>query len=197
MTPPIPEPWRQLSTIIETSAWMMDVLATVRESGLPDAWVGAGVLRDLVWGQLYGHGFDPAGVRDIDVAFYDPARLDWERNDEATTELGRLAPGLPWEARNQAAVHTWFHHRFGGDPVAPFTSIADAVASWPETATAVTVRLGHDGTIELCAPHGLDDLLAGIWRRNPTRVSLSESHARLTRHQPRQRWPGVNVIAPD
>jgi hypothetical protein len=196
MTPPIPEPRRQLTTLIEASPWMMDVLSTVRGSGLPDAWVGAGTLRDLVWGQVCGHGFDPSGVRDIDVAFYDPARLDWERNDEATAELAQLAPGLPWVARNQAAVHTWFHQRFGGDPVAPFTSITEAVASWPETATAVAARLSHEGAIELCAPHGLDDLLAGIWRRNPTRISPSESRARLARHQPRQRWPGVNVIPP-
>ncbi|GLY99825.1 nucleotidyltransferase family protein [Actinoplanes sp. NBRC 103695] len=196
MTPPIPEPRRQLTAIIEASPWMMEVLTTVRHSGLPDAWVGAGALRDLVWGQLYGHGFNPAGVHDVDVAFWDPARLDWERNDEATAELTRFAPGLPWEARNQAAVHTWFHHRFGGNPATPFTSIAEAVASWPETATAVAARLQHVGTVELCAPHGVDDLLAGTWRRNPTRVTLSESRARLARHQPQQRWPGVQVIPP-
>ncbi|GAA2530760.1 hypothetical protein Ahu01nite_094360 [Winogradskya humida] len=175
---------------------MMQVLATVHDSGLPDAWVGAGAVRDLVWGQLYGHGFDPADVHDIDVAFYDPDRLDWDRNEHATALLAAAWPGQPWEARNQAAIHTWFHHRFGGDPVAPFASIQEAVASWPETATAVAARLDHDGTVDLCAPYGLDDLLAGIWRRNPARVTLAESRARLARHQPRQRWPGVNVITP-
>jgi hypothetical protein len=196
MTPSIPRPTEQLIALLHDSPWMMRVLATVRDSSLPDAWVGAGTIRDLVWGTLYGHGFDPATVHDIDVAFYDPTRLDWERNDQATAALERAWPGQPWEARNQAGIHTWFHHRFGGDPVAPLTSITEAVATWPETATAVAARLDHDGTIKLCAPHGLDDLLAGIWRRNPSRVSLTESRARLTRHQPQQRWPGVNVIPP-
>jgi hypothetical protein len=196
MTPSIPRPEEQLIALLQDSPWMMRVLATVRDSRLPDAWVGAGTIRDLVWGTLYGHGFDPATVHDIDVAFYDPVRLDWERNDQATTALARAWPGQPWEARNQAGIHTWFHHRFGGDPVAALASITEAVATWPETATAVAARLDHDGTIKLCAPHGLDDLLGGIWRRNPSRVSLAESRARLIRHQPQQRWPGVNVIPP-
>jgi hypothetical protein len=55
---------------------MMRVLATVRDSKLPAAWVGAGTIRDLAWERFYGHGFDPAAVHDIDVAFYDPVRLD-------------------------------------------------------------------------------------------------------------------------
>jgi uncharacterized protein len=182
--------------LLEGSPWMMRVLTTVRDSRLPDAWVGAGSIRDLVWSTLYGHGFDPGTVHDIDVAFYDPARLDWERNDQATAVLVGAWSDQPWEARNQAGIHTWFHLRFGGDPVAPLTSITEAVATWPETATAVAVRLSPDSTIELCAPYGLDDLLGGIWRRNPSRVSLAESRDRLTRHRPRQRWPGVTVIPP-
>ncbi|WP_158554085.1 hypothetical protein [Micromonospora deserti] len=32
---------------------------------MPDAWVGAGILRDLVWGQRYGNGFDPSAVHDV------------------------------------------------------------------------------------------------------------------------------------
>jgi hypothetical protein len=85
---------------------------------------------------------------------------------------------------------------FGGDPGAPLTSIEAAVATWPETATAVATRLEYDNTVHLCEPHGLDDLLAGIWRRNPTRVSVTESRARLARHRPQQSWPGVSVITP-
>jgi len=58
------------------------------------------------------------------------------------------------------------------------------------------VRLGPDDRIEVCAPHGLDDLLDGTWRRNPRRVSVQQSRARLARHDPARRWPGVRVIAP-
>jgi hypothetical protein len=53
----------RLRSIIGECAWLMRVLATVRDSGLPDAWAGAGTVRDLVWGQLFGPGFAPADVR--------------------------------------------------------------------------------------------------------------------------------------
>ena len=91
-------------------------------------------------------------------------------------------------------MHTWYPAKFGGDPVAPMRSIADAVATWPEYATAVAVRLDAHGQIVVCAPHGLDDLLDGVWRRNPTRVSPEISRQRLARHRPAERWPGVRVV---
>lgn len=175
---------------------MMRVLATVRASGLPDAWVGAGAVRDLVWGERYGAGFDPAAVRDVDVAYFDPDDLSRDRDDRATADLRRIWPGLPWEARNQAAVHTWYSTKSGGDEVAPLESIMDAIATWPEPATAVAVRLDPGGGIEICAPLGLDDLLAGVWRRNPRRVSVERSRERLARHRPAERWPAVRVIPP-
>ncbi|HEX2774075.1 MAG TPA: nucleotidyltransferase family protein, partial [Micromonosporaceae bacterium] len=77
----------------------------------------------------------------------------------------------------------------------PLTSIADAVATWPETATAVAVRLDDIDEVEVCAPLGLADLLDGVWRRNPRRVSLEQSQARLARHRPQERWPGVRLAS--
>jgi uncharacterized protein len=184
--------------IIRSSAWLMGVLRAVRRAGLPDAWAGAGVLRDLVWGELYGPGFTPGEVHDVDVAFFDPADLSRRRDEQATARLAAEGPGIPWQARNQAAVHTWYRGKFGGEPVAALRSVADAVATWPETATAVAVRLGPRGGtgIEICAPFGLADLLGGVWRRNARRASLEVSLARLARHQPARRWPGVQVIPP-
>ena len=185
-----------LRSSILSSAWMVQVLATVREAKLPDAWVGAGVIRDLVWGQLYGSGFNPSDVRDVDVVFFDPGDLSREGDEKATARLRDAWPHVPWEARNQAAVHTWYASKFGGDTVPAFFTIADAIATWPETATAVAVRLDLAGQVDVCAPLGLDDLLAGVWRRNPRRVSLEASLARLARHKPAERWPLVKVIPP-
>jgi hypothetical protein len=186
----------RLRRLVRGSAWLMDVLTVVRGSELPDAWVGAGALRDLVWGELSGRGFRPAEVRDIDVAFFDPADLSRERDARATERLGAIRPELPWEASNQAAVHTWYAEEFGGGPVAPLGSVAEGVATWPETATAVVVRLDAAGGIDVCAPLGLSDLLDGVWRRNPARVSLAVSRERLARHRPAERWPGIRVVPP-
>ena len=185
-----------LAELVQSNAWMMRVLATVRDAQIPDAWVGAGALRDLVWGERYGSGFSPEQVRDVDVAYFDPHDLSRYNDDRTTGRLHELWPEVPWEARNQAAVHTWYPGKFGGGPVEPLTSIADAIATWPETATAVAVRLSADDAVEICAPYGLADLLDGVWRRNPRRVSIERSMARLARHRPEHRWPGVTVIPP-
>ncbi|MDG4795116.1 nucleotidyltransferase family protein [Micromonospora sp. WMMD1082] len=125
---------------------------------------------------------------------FDPADLSRDNDQRATARLTALEAGLPWEARNQAAVHTWYPQRFGGPPVPAFRSIAEAVATWPEYATAVAIRLDPDQHIAVCAPHGLDDLLDGVWRRNPARVSEQISQQRLARHHPAQRWPGIRII---
>jgi uncharacterized protein len=178
---------------LRAEAWLVRALDALAEAGLPDAWIGAGVLRDVVWGQLNG-GFDPAGVKDVDVAFFDPADLSPERDHAAQRALGARL-GLPWEATNQAAVHTWYQRYFGGPPVQPFGSVHDAVATWPETATCVAVRLSQAG-IEVCAPRGLADLLAGVWRVNPARVSPATSRQRLARQRIGERFPSVTVLPP-
>jgi len=174
---------------------------------LPDAWIGAGILRDLVWGHRHD-GFDPAAVRDIDVAFFDPDDLSRRRDDTAQQRLRSMAD-LPWEATNQAAVHTWYAEHFHECPVAPLASVHEAVATWPETATCVAIRAPmRSGSreaqlasappygIEVCAPYGLGDLLHGVWRRNPPRVSVAASTARLARHRVAERWPTVVVHDP-
>lgn len=188
-----PDAGARLAEFIEAEAWMQRALDAVAVSGLPDAWIGAGVIRDLVWGRQHGK-FDPAVVKDIDVAYYDADDLTMERDLAAQETLAGLAD-LPWEATNQAAVHTWYHQYFGGAAVESFASVHDAVATWPETATCVAVR-HRPGGIEICAPYGLADLLDGVWRVNPVRVTPAISQARLARQRVRAKWPLVTVVPP-
>ena len=193
----------RLRGLLGGNAWFMRAIRAVAASRLPDAWIGAGVIRDVIWGQLFGR-FIAADVRDIDVPFFDPADLRMERDLSAQQDLVRQASGLPWEATNQAAVHTWFHQYFGGAPVEPLASVHDAIATWPESATCVAVRL-RAGTLigepqpadlVVCAPLGLGDLLGGVWRPNSVRVTPEVSMARLARQRVRERWPGVRIELP-
>ncbi len=183
----------QLEQLIRASPWFMAVLRVARDCNPPDWWVGAGVLRDLVWDGLHG-GFDPAQVKDIDLAFFDPVDLSKDREDVIERDLAVRMPSVRWDAKNQAAVHTRYERRFGF-PVEPVSSAADGVATWPETATAVAVHLHHDDELELTAPWGLRDLLTGVCRRNPERVSVEEYRRRLEATQVPVRWPQVRVIA--
>ena len=162
----------------------MEVLATARGERLPDWFVGAGAIRDLVWDVRFGDGFDPARVEDIDLVYFDPSDLSRDREHDVESRLGDR-----WDVTNQAAVHTWYHVKFGGGPVEPLTSTEAGIATWPEYATSVGVRLEDDGTLTIAAPHGLDDLLDGVWRSNPVRVSPEEANRRLARKDPGNRWP--------
>jgi len=110
----------------------------------------------------------------------------------ASTRPARLS-GVPWDAKNQAAVHTWYGRVFGGQ-VAPLTSAADGVATWPETATAVAVRLLPDDRLQVVAPCGLEDLFGLICRRNPRRVTVAHYRQRIHDKRITERWPRVEVV---
>lgn len=170
----------------------MSVLRAARACGLPDWLLGAGVVRDLVWDEMHD-GFDPANVKDVDVCFFDPDDRSPARDEAAESALTRMLPGVPWEAKNQAAVHLWYEHRFG-IRVDPLTSSADVVGTFPETATAVGLRLHGNDQLEIVAPCGLDDLLSGVCRRNPRRVTVEEYRRRVQRKQIAQRWPKVRIV---
>jgi hypothetical protein len=81
--------------------------------------------------------------------------------------------------------------------VPPLLSSADAVATWPETATAVAIRLlaGDRGDrIEIVAPFGLGDLFGLVCRRNPRRGTVEEYGRRVRDKRIAQRWPLVTIL---
>jgi hypothetical protein len=184
----------ELVEIVLASPWHCAVLDAVDDLALPDWFVGAGAVRDLVWDVRFGRGFAPEHIEDVDVVFFDAVDLTHERETRAEGTLAAAMPAVTWDVTNQARVHLWFEERFGA-PAAPLTSTVDGIATWPETATAVGVRRHRGGELEIAAPFGLDDLLDGIWRRNNRLVTDKEYEARLARKQPSARWPGVRVIA--
>src|SRR3954463_2967085 len=146
----------------------MAALEAARDVEPPDWLIGAGAVRTAVWDRLHGYD-EPTPLRDLDVAFYDAADLSEARERAIEEALRARLPGVPWEARNQAAVHLWYERKFGFE-VEPFASTAEAIATWPETATAVAVRLNEDDDLMVVAPCGLGDLLGMVHRRNPARV---------------------------
>ena len=182
----------QLETIVRETPWLMEALAAAREVDAPDWLVGGGAVRNAAWDHL--HGFtEPTPLADIDLAFFDASDLSPKRELQIEGALAARLPEAPWEARNQAAVHTWFPEKFGVE-VEPLTSSPGAIATWPETATAIGLHLGDDDEVTIVAPFGLDDLLGLVNRRNPARVSVEEYERRLVSKRITERWPRVTVI---
>src|SRR4051812_16203671 len=103
----------------------MEALRAARAVDAPDWLVCAGAIRDVVWDALHDRPLT-AAPRDVDVAFFDPSDLTPERDEAIEAALRARAPELPWEAKNQAAVHLWYPRRFGVD-VPPVRSSAEGV----------------------------------------------------------------------
>jgi hypothetical protein len=181
----------QLVAIVRGTPHLLAGLRAAREVDAPDWLINAGAVRDAVWDAY--HGRAPALPRDVDLGFFDAGDLSPQREAEVEAALRACAPELPWEAKNQAAVHLWYPRRFG-TWVEPFAATDEAIATFPETATCVGVRLRDDGAIEVVAPHGLGDLLGCVCRHNPTRVSRAFYERRLAEKGWRDRWPRMRVM---
>ena len=170
----------------------MAALRAARAVDPPDWLVGAGAIRTAAWDRLHGYA-TPTPLADVDLVFFDAGDLSREREDAVAERLRAVAPDVPWDVKNQAAVHLWYPAKFGYE-VEPLRSSAAAVGRWPETATAVAVRLTADDRLEVCAPCGLDDLLGLVHRRNPRRVSVAEYERRLATKRIAERWPRVRIV---
>jgi uncharacterized protein len=134
-------------------------LGAVAALGLSDCWIGAGFVRDAVWDHLHGYdASEPKG--DVDVIWYDAASPQADVDGHLEHKLHNWMPSLQWSVKNQARMHLR-----NGD--APYASVSHAMRHWPETATAVAVRLGRLGSVEVNAPFGLDDLFALRLRPTP------------------------------
>jgi hypothetical protein len=192
MSQTTPNPLEQrLREIAWSCAWMRGALEAARDVAAPDWLIGAGSVRRLVWDCVHGVA-EPPLPHDIDLVFFDPASLRPEREEEVRNALVARSPYLPWDVKNQAAVHLWYPEAFGVE-VEPLRSVEEGVASWPETASAVAVRLMTDGELRVVAPLGLDDLFGLIWRRNPRRVTVAEYRRRVEEKFTPDRWPRVVV----
>jgi hypothetical protein len=144
--------------------------------------LSAGFVRNAVFSELFG----PPRMQleaDLDVIYFDAEHSDEERDLACERALFAHVPAL-WSVTNQARMA-----KQNGHP--PYRSVEDALASFPETATAVAVRL-NGNELEVLAPHGLADLRAGVIRATP-RIRPAVFQARCESKRWLERWPGVRV----
>lgn len=184
---------RRLEEIVRSTDWLMRALVTARDIDPPDWLISAGAIRTAVWDHLHGYR-NRTPLADIDLGFYDPGDLSEEREHEIQSSLQEALPTETWDAKNQAAVHLWYPEKFGNQ-VEPLTSAAAAVATFPETAVCVGLRLRPDDSLLIVAPFGLGDLFGLVHRRNPARVSIEEYERRLAAKRITERWPRVTVVS--
>ncbi len=163
-----------------------DALQALALAGPRGAWIGAGFVRNAVWDALSGRQPDIRDLADLDVVHFTPgASAESDAGMEAALRAAR--PALPWSVTNQVRMATRNGH-------APYAGLAEALAHWPETATAIAARLSG-GRIEVLAPLGVADLLALVVRPGPAFTSAPEvPRARMATKGWRARWPALRAI---
>lgn len=176
-----------IAYFIANNPRMMRCLAVLAAHGPAGAWIGAGFIRNAIWDHLSGQDTEAQPPADLDVVFHDSVNATVEHDSRLEAVLLAAAPNLPWSVCNQARMHERNDHR-------PYRDVADALAHWPETATAIAARLGPKG-VEILAPFGVADVLAMILRPTPAfRTKPEILLARLEAKAWRKRWPRLRVI---
>lgn len=177
----------QILELIKNDSWMMQILAAAESMELPDWLIGAGFVRNKVWDHLHGYKKSTPPT-DIDLVYFDKESKFDEK--EIESRLKTLVSEVDWEVVNQATAHNWNEEE-------PYTSTADAISKWPETATGVGVTLKKD-ELKLIAPLGIDDLVNVIARPTPAFKVSEKKRARvqerITQKHWKEKWPKLQVL---
>ena len=164
---------KDIIEVIKKDSWMMDVLKTAKILDLPDWWICAGFVRSKVWDVL--HNFNArTPLPDIDVIYFDSSNINELEEKNLERKLRSLMPNIPWSVKNQARMHVL-------NNMSPYTSSIDGISKFPETATALGVKLDEKDNVLLAAPWGVKDVInlkvkpTPYYLETDTRISIYEN----------------------
>jgi len=129
----------------------MEILGITKSLNLPDWWVCAGFVRSKIWDVLHDFS-ERTPLPDVDVVFYDPTNLNETYEKELEKKLKYRRLDIPWSVKNQSRMHVI-------NDVPPYTSTVNAISKFPETVTALGVKLDENDNVILTAPHGIHDVI--------------------------------------
>ena len=180
-----------IKTIILEDKWMMDILKTAQQLELPDWWICAGFVRSKIWDTLHGY-IERTPLEDIDVIYFEPNNTEKSEEKSWEGQLHNLMPNIPWSVKNQARMHKL-------NNLPPYQSSVDGIANFPETVTAIGVKLDERNEMILAAPHGIVDILQ--MRVNPVPRFATNKNLFVVYEQRIQKknwqsiWPKIRIYS--
>lgn len=188
----INEQIKVLEKIVMKSKNINTVIERAESLNLENYYIGAGCIAQTVWNYLSDKPLD-YGIKDIDFVYFDEKNLDEESENKVISYVKELYSDLDIEVdvKNEARVHLWYKDHFGYD-IKPYTSLEDAINSWPTTSTAVGIRRDKNGAFKIYAPFGLNDLFGKIVRANKAQITKDIYENKTTRWL--SKWPDLKVI---
>jgi hypothetical protein len=116
--------------LIKKDPIRLEALECVYQLELPQGYIAAGFVRNLVWDSLH-YNVKLTPLNDIDVIFFDANCLDSGYEKSLELKLSEQMPQLNWQVKNQAKMYLK-----NGDN--PYQSTLDAMSYWPETVIIFT-----------------------------------------------------------
>ncbi|MDO6687065.1 MULTISPECIES: nucleotidyltransferase family protein [unclassified Agarivorans] len=177
-----------MQTIIELvkqDLLRIQALEHVRALTLPDCYIAAGFVRNLVWDHLHNKVV-PTKLNDVDVIYFDSSETGPDKYLAYEKVLSSAMPSLNWQVRNQAIMH-----KRNGDP--QYLNSLDAMRYWPEKETAVAIRLLDKHRFECIAAFGFDSLFRAQISYNPKR-QRAVFEQRVNAKGWLTAWPNLQLI---
>jgi len=179
-----------LTSIIAGNEVLWRVLHGVASVGLADYYVAGGCVVQTVWNHQVGSP-PMYGITDIDLVYFDDSDLSLAAEDAVIAQIRTaVGPSVAIDIKNEARVHLWYKDRFGFD-IVPYTSVEDAISTWPSAAFCIGVRLDGD-IMRVYAPFGLGDVFGMVVRPNTTSAAEDIYAAKAKAWM--AKWPSLTVI---
>ncbi len=126
------------------------------------------------------------GIRDYDL-FYFEEDPSWQAEDAVIRRAGALFADLGVQVEVETRRGSTSGSRKFGYEIAPIRSARDG--SIGSCSTTICIGIAADG--QVYAPYGLQAMLAGVLRPNPTDPRLDKMRAKAEDY--RARWPWLRV----
>jgi hypothetical protein len=164
------------------------ILQRLPALALPDCWLVAGCLFQSVW-NLKGGRPPETGIKDYDLFYCDTGDLSEAGEQAVNTRVQDCFAdlGVDVEIKNQARVHLWYADYFG-HPYSALHSSKDGMDRFLVKCTCVGLRPYGQGSLELYAPNGLDDLYDGVLEGNPRCNHVKLFDAKAASYRARWAW---------
>ncbi|HRX95815.1 MAG TPA: nucleotidyltransferase family protein [Bacteroidales bacterium] len=174
------------TTILIKESILYKYLKVLKEVN-SEMYLGGGAIRNLVWDEL--HGYTPISqIKDLDIIYFDKLSNTKEHDKRIEEQLYKKIPNIKWSVKNQARMHLWNHEE-------AYDSFEEAILKWPETCTAIAVRINGNDELEFIKPFGFGDLYRLIVTPTPHfKTKLDRFRERHTTKEWIKTWPKLKII---
>lgn len=169
--------------IVSEDDGMMEILRVAKSLDLPDWWVCAGFVRSKIWDTLHGFS-ERTNIPDVDVIYFDDKNIEELQEKKFEEKLRNILPHIPWSVKNEARMHVV-------NNIPPYSSSVDAISKFPETATALGVKLDAQENVILAAPYGIWDVINLELKPTPYFTEIKERAAIYEERIIKKNWKSI------